>query len=274
MFTRKKEENSPSLLFVKAANTPMSAVHKVALVTGASGGIGRAAALCFSAAGYRTVVADVKEEGGLATVNMITERHGEAFFIKADVSREHDVSSMIQSIQEKYGRLDAAYNNAGVVGDIGLVQDCTLDNWRYTLDTNLTGVFLCCKYEVPLMLQNGGGSIVNCSSVVGKVGMPGQAAYSASKHGILGLTKALALEVAQQGIRVNAVCPGIIQTPMLEHAINSFDASLDDLIQAKQPIGRAGRSEEVAEAVVWLCCDAASLVTGSSMDVDGGFGAQ
>lgn len=167
----------------------MSAAQKVALVTGASGGIGRAAALRFAAAGYRTVVSDVKEEGGHKTVEMITSNSGEATFIKADVSKESDVSSMIQRIKEQYGRLDAAYNNAGVDGEMANTVECTLANWERTIGINLTGVFLCCKYEIPLMLENGGGAIVNCSSVLGKEGFATLPAYAASKHGVIGFTK-------------------------------------------------------------------------------------
>jgi len=167
----------------------MSTAKKVALVTGAASGIGKATAIAFSEAGYRTVVSDVHEQGGQETVDLITHKGGEAFFAKADVSKEEDVASLMTSIKDKYGRLDAAFNNAGIDGEQAPISEYTLRAWQHVMDINLTGVFLCCKHEVPLMLEGGGGAIVNCASVLGKRGVANFPAYTASKHGVLGLTK-------------------------------------------------------------------------------------
>lgn len=251
-----------------------SLVKKVALVTGAGAGIGRATAQAFAAAAYRVVVADVDVAGGEETVAAIRGGGGMASFVKADVSSEADVAAMVAHATETYGRLDAACNNAGIEGKVATWADQSLADWQRVIDVNLTGVFLCCKHEVEAMRSGagGGGAIVNISSVVGKIGHPMFPAYSASKHGVLGLTKSLAVALAggDAPVRVNAICPGVIATPMIEK-IRQTSMDVDRMIAAKQPIGRAGRPEEVAAAVVWLCGEGATFVTGAAMDVDGGW---
>ncbi|MCX7907405.1 MAG: SDR family oxidoreductase [Bacteroidetes bacterium] len=242
---------------------------RVALVTGGASGIGRATALAFARAGAQVVVSDVAVEGGQRTVSEIQQAGGEALFIQADVSDPQQVQELIQRTFEAYGRLDCAFNNAGIEGAQASTAECTEENWDRVLAINLKGVWLCMKYEIPVMLRQGGGAIVNTASVAGLVGFPNIPAYVASKHGVVGLTKTAALEYAQQGIRINAVCPGVILTPMVER----FSPDPQSLA-AMEPIGRLGRPEEVAEAVLWLCSDAASFVTGVAFPVDGGFMAQ
>jgi NAD(P)-dependent dehydrogenase (short-subunit alcohol dehydrogenase family) len=251
---------------------------KVALVTGGASGIGRATALTFAREGAKLVVADMNEEGGHQTVHMITEQGGEAIFVQVDVTSANAVEAMISKTVETYGRLDCAHNNAGISG-FGIAGDAyTLtaeypeERWHQVIAVNLTGVWLCMKYEIPQMLHQGGGTIVNTASAAGLVGTRGTSAYVASKHGVVGLTKTAALEYAQQGIRVNCVCPGVIETPMTARGLS--DPERRARIIAMEPIGRVGTPEEVAEAVVWLCSDAASFVTGHTMTIDGGFVAQ
>ena len=246
---------------------------KVALVTGASSGIGRAAALAFSREGAKVVTADVDVEGGMETVRTIQDAGGEAVFVRSDVSKAAEVEALISKAVETYGRLDCAYNNAGIEGTMGPTADCTEENWDRVIGTNLKGMWLCMKYEIPEMLTRGSGAIVNVSSIAGLVGIQGRPAYAASKHGVAGLTKAAALEYAQAGIRINAVCPGIIRTPMLERPL-AQRPELEATLIAQVPVGRIGTPEEIAEAVVWLCSDAASFVTGHTMMVDGGYVAQ
>lgn len=247
---------------------------KVALVTGASSGIGRATALAFGREGARVVVSDLNVEGGEETVSAIKESGGESTFVHADVSRVGDVEALIENVVQVYGRLDCAHNNAGIEGEIGSrLHEYPEDTWDRLIDINLKGVWLCMKYELTQMLAQGGGSIVNTASAAGLVGSRRMSAYTASKHGVVGLTKSAALEYAQEGIRVNAVCPGIIDTPMVRRLIGGredYEAS----ISSRQPVGRLGTAEEIAEAVVWLSSDAASFVTGHAMSVDGGFVAQ
>ena len=246
---------------------------KVALTTGGSSGIGRASALMFAREGAKVVVADVDVEGGEETVRMIKESGGEAIIVKCDVSKAFEVEALINKVIETYGRLDCAHNNAGVgVGGVPTA-DCTEDDWDRVITINLKGVWLCMRYEIPQMAACGGGAIVNTSSVLGLVGSPGRSAYVASKHGVIGLTKAAALEYANAGIRINAVCPGSIRTPATERRIGGDPKALVLRI-ARHPLGRQGTSEEVAEAVVWLCSDAASFITGHAMAVDGGYVAQ
>ncbi|MEW5762241.1 MAG: SDR family oxidoreductase [Bacillota bacterium] len=246
---------------------------KVALVTGGGSGIGRATALVFAREGARVAVADYVVEGGEETVRMIREAGGEAFFIRADVSSAADVEAMVNKVVETYGRLDCAHNNAGVEGVMAPLADCTEANWDRTIAINLKGVFLCMKYEIPQMLKQGGGAIVNTASVAGLVGFRGLPAYVASKFGVVGLTKAAALDYATAGIRVNAVCPGVIRTPMVER-ITGGDPQAEAQFAAGEPVGRLGDPREIGEAVVWLCSDAASFVTGHAMAVDGGWVAQ
>lgn len=242
---------------------------KVAIVTGGSSGIGQAAALGFAREGAKVIVADVGVEGGKETVKLIREMGGEAVFVQTDVTRAAEVETLIQKAVATYGRLDCAFNNAGIMGAIALTAEGTEENWQVTIDVNLKGVWLCMKYEIPQMLKNGGGAIVNTASVVSLVGFRGLSAYSASKHGVLGLTKSAALEYATAGIRINAVSPGAIRTPLVDAAVR-LDPQIEAQLIALEPIGRMGTPEEIAEAVVWLCSDEASFVTGHTLVVDGG----
>jgi NAD(P)-dependent dehydrogenase (short-subunit alcohol dehydrogenase family) len=219
------------------------------------------------------VVADYDPEGGERTIKTIKEAGGTAVFHAADVSNPQDVDTLMHKVVESYGRLDCAFNNAGIEGHMAETPDCTLENWNRVIAINLTGVFLCMKYEIPLMLRHGGGAIVNTASAAGLVGLSGASAYVAAKHGVAGLTKAAALEFAQKGIRVNAVCPGFIRTPMVERVLDKGSIS-EEQIFATEPMHRMGKPEEIAEAVLWLCSEASSFVTGLPMPVDGGYVAQ
>ena len=243
---------------------------KVAVVTGGSSGIGRAAALAFANEGARVVVAARRTREGEETAQLIRDAGGEALFIKTDVSVSSEVQSLINRTVEAYGRLDYAFNNAGISGpSLSLIADLSEEDWDSVIDSNLKSIWLCMKYQVPVMIKQGSGSIVNMSSILGVVGTSlGTAAYVASKHAIIGLTKAAALEYAKQGLRVNAVCPGFIQTALIEVATNNPEIS--DAIVAAHPVGRIGKPEEVAAAVIWLCSDGASFITGQSMIIDGG----
>lgn len=248
---------------------------KVALVTGGSSGIGRATALVFAREGAKLVVADMDEDGGQQTVHGITEQGGEAVFVRADVTAAAEVEALISQAVSTYGRLDCAYNNAGVTQrDYPPTDEYPLDDWHRVLAVNLTGVWLCLKYELAQMRTQGSGAIVNTASIAGLVGIAGRSAYVASKHGVVGITKTAALEYASQGIRVNAVCPGYVRTPMVDYVIRHQGPELEAQIVAREPIGRLGRPEEIAETVVWLCSDAASFITGHAMAADGGFMAQ
>jgi NAD(P)-dependent dehydrogenase (short-subunit alcohol dehydrogenase family) len=246
---------------------------KIALVTGGSSGIGRATALAFAREGAKVVVADVQVEGGQETERMIKEAGGEAIFVKTDVSDAAEVERLINKAVKTYGRLDCAHNNAGIEGVTAPTADCTEENWDRTISINLKGVWLCMKYEIPQMLKKGGGAIVNTASVAGLVGFQGLPAYCASKGGIIQLTRTSALEYAAKGVRINAVCPGVIRTPMIER-VTGGKPEAEAQFTALEPIGRMGTPEEIAEAVVWLCSDAASFVTGHPMVVDGGLVAQ
>ncbi len=246
---------------------------KVALVTGGSSGIGRAVALAFARQGAKVVVADVDAHGGEQTVQALTKSAGEAIFVKVDVSNAVEVESLISKTIETYGRLDCANNNAGIGGDAGSTANCTEENWDRTININLKGVWLCMKYEILQMMRQGGGTIVNTSSLAGLVGAKDYPAYVASKHAVVGLTKAAALDHADANIRVNAICPGHVMTPLLERIAGS-DPQFEAERIARCPLGRMGTPEEIAEAVVWLCSDAASFVTGHAMSVDGGYTAQ
>ena len=246
---------------------------KVALITGAGSGIGRASALAFAREGAKVAVADIVVEGGEETVRMVKEAGGEAFFIKVDVSNAAEVEAMVNAVVDTYGRIDCAYNNAGIEGRLASTDEYPEDVFDKVIDINLTGVWLCMKYELPHMLKQGGGAIVNTASGAGLIGVAGMSAYVASKHGVVGLTKTAALEYAKSGIRVNSVCPGLIQTPMVER-ITADQPQLGEALVAAEPVGRTGKPEEIAESVVWLSSDAASFVTGHAMSVDGGFVAQ
>lgn len=244
---------------------------KVALVTGGSFGIGRATAIAFAAKGAKVVVADVKENH--ETVETIQKSGGEAVFFHCDVSKKEDIQALIGKTIALYGRLDYAFNNAGIEGHQAPTADCSIDNWDRTMAVNLKGIWLCLKYEIPEILKHGKGVIVNCASVAGLVGFKGLPAYVASKHGIVGLTKTAALEYATTGLRINVVCPGVIQTPMIDR-LTGYDKVVEKQFTDTEPMGRLGRPEEVANAVLWLCSDEASFVTGSSIPVDGGWTAQ
>jgi len=243
---------------------------KVALVTGAGSGIGRASALAFAREGARVVVSDRDAEAGRATARAVGEAGGEACCVAADVTREAEVEALVAAAAERFGRLDCAHNNAGVSGPMGAVHHLARAGWEETLAVNLTGTFLCLKHEIARMqAQEDGGAVVNTASGAAMVGVPGMAAYAASKHALLGLTRTAALENARSGVRINAVCPGSIDTPMLRGTMD-LSPALEKAIRASQPGGRLGRAEEVAEAAVWLCSDRASFVTGASLLVDGG----
>lgn len=240
---------------------------KVVIVTGAGSGIGKATALAFALEEAKVVVSDVDERNGLATVEEIKKQKGEAFAVRCDVSSENEVKNLVEKTIEKYGRLDFAYNNAGIEGIPSSTVECSAENWDKTINTNLKGVWLCMKYEIPAMLKNGKGSIVNCSSIAGKIGFETIPAYVASKHGVIGLTETASLEFAQKNIRVNAVCPGVIHTPMLDR----FDQGNEQAMADQVPMKRVGKPEEIADTVLWLCSDKASYVTGQSIVVDGGW---
>jgi len=250
-------------------------LNKVAIVTGGGSGIGRAAAMKFAANGAAVVVSDIDPEGGEETVREIVSSGGAGRFIRCDVSSADDVKSMVETTVEDYGRIDYAFNNAGVLPDFPManVAETDVEKWARVININLTGVFLCMKYELLQMTKQGFGVIVNTSSRNGFNGTPGGASYSASKHGVIGLTQSAALEYAQAGIRINAVCPGAIKTPMTDAVIRDMP-EMAEAYPHMEPMGRMGFPDEIAEAVLWLCSDAASFVTGHAMAVDGGLCAQ
>jgi NAD(P)-dependent dehydrogenase (short-subunit alcohol dehydrogenase family) len=246
-----------------------SIVDKVAIVTGATSGIGAATARALARAGARVVVSGIDKAHGDRVVEEITREAGTAVFIHADVSSRKDVEHLVGETLRQFGRLDIAFNNAGIEGETALTADWTEECWLHVLDVNLNGVWRCMKAEIPAMLSNGGGVIVNCSSVAGLVGFAGSAAYVASKHGIIGLTRTAALEYAPMGIRINAVCPGVINTPMVQRVTHDEPEQTRQFV-AIEPIGRMGTPEEIADAVLWLCSDAATFVVGHPLVVDGG----
>jgi NAD(P)-dependent dehydrogenase (short-subunit alcohol dehydrogenase family) len=245
---------------------------KVTLVTGAASGIGREVALGYAREGARVVVSDVDDRGGQETVDLIRQAGGEAVYFHADVSDPAACQALVDFTLKTYGRLDVACNNAGIGGESNLTGEYSLEGWDKVIKTNLSSVFYCMRSEIPTMLQNGGGAIVNMASILGTVGFAAAPAYVAAKHGVLGLTKTAALEYGQQGIRVNAVGPAFIQTPMIAALEN--DPALNGMLVGRHPIGRLGKPEEVAELVLWLSSDKASFVTGSFYLVDGGYVAQ
>lgn len=244
---------------------------KVALVTGGSFGIGQAAAIAFAKRGAKVVIADWVEDGG--TQSLIGSFGGEAIFVQCDVSRDEDVRRLIQKTISQYGRLDFAFNNAGIEGLSAPTHECTNENWDRTIGVNLKGVWLCMKYEIEQMLKQGKGVIVNNASIAGLVGFQNIPAYVASKHGVIGLTKNAALEYSRSGIRVNVVCPGVIKTPMIDR-FTGKSKEVEKQFENMEPVGRLGRPEEVAETVIWLCSDASSFITGDAIPIDGGWTAQ
>jgi NAD(P)-dependent dehydrogenase (short-subunit alcohol dehydrogenase family) len=245
---------------------------KVALITGGGSGIGRASALVFAREGAKVVLADVVVKGGQETVQIVRKTGGTATFIEADVSKEAQVQGLIHYTVDTYGRLDCAFNNAGI-GHTGTITDCTEDEWDRVMAVNLKSVWLCMKHEIIYLAEHGGGAIVNTSSTAGLVGHPRRAIYTISKHGVIGLTKVAALQYAEKGIRINAVCPGPIRTGLTEPGWRG-DPQAEARAVSQVPMGRWGRPEEVAEASVWLCSDAASYITGHALVVDGGSVAQ
>ncbi len=245
--------------------------NKVAIVTGASSGIGRAVALAFAREGVKVVVSDVARDGGEETVRLIKEQGGEAIFIPCDVSQSAQVEALVKRAVETFGRLDFACNNAGIGGEAAQTADYSVDGWNKVIAINLSGVFYGMKYQIPEMLKQGGGVIVNMASILGHVGFATAPAYVAAKHGVIGLTKTAAIEYAKQGIRAVTVCPAFIHTPMVD---NGLPADVLEQLASAHPVGRLGTPEEVAELVVFLCSDSASFITGSPFLVDGGYVAQ
>ncbi|HSI75710.1 MAG TPA: SDR family oxidoreductase [Lunatimonas sp.] len=244
---------------------------KVIIITGSTFGIGKTTALAFAARGAMVVLSDyIPDED---TEKSIKENGNDAIFVKCDVSREEDVRNLVAETVAHYGRLDFCFNNAGIEGTPAPATDCTNENWDKTININLKGVWYCMKYQIPEMLKTGGGSIVNNASIAGLVGFGNMPAYVASKHGVVGLTKNAALDYAKQGIRVNAVCPGVIHTPMIDRFTGGDQAAIEQL-KAGKPMGRIGQPEEIAETVVFLCSDGASFITGQAIAVDGGWTVQ
>ena len=245
--------------------------NKVALITGSGSGIGRAAAILFAAEGAKVVISDIQEAHGNAVVEEIKKSGGEAFFVMADSSKPEDNQRLVEQTIDKYGALHIAVNNAGIGGPLSNTADYPIEGWQKVININLSGVFYGLKYQIPAMLKSGGGSIVNIASILGQAGTRFSPAYVAAKHGVVGLTKAAALEYADQKIRINSVGPGYIKTPLVMNALD--EATLNALV-GMHPIGRLGESEEIAELILWLGSDKSSFVTGSYYAADGGYLAQ
>jgi NAD(P)-dependent dehydrogenase (short-subunit alcohol dehydrogenase family) len=242
---------------------------KVAIVTGASSGIGRSTALFYAREGAQVVVSDIDETGGQETVRLIQAAGSEAFFVKTDVAIPADCEGLVKKTVKKFGRLDFACNNAGIGGEQNLTADYSVEGWQKVIAINLSGIFYCMKYEIPVMLKTGGGAIVNMASILGQVGFTGAPAYVAAKHGVIGLTKSAAIEYAAKGIRVNSIGPAFIRTPMIASLEENAEAL--NMLVGLHPMGRLGLPEEVAELVIWLSSKRASFVTGAYYSVDGGY---
>ena len=245
--------------------------NKIALITGAASGIGRSTAILFADKGAKVVVSDIAD--GTGTVKIIQENGGDAIFIKCDISKEADVKTLISETVKKYGKIDFAFNNAGTEGVSAMIQDYSEKDFDHIIDINLKGTWLCMKYEIQEMLKQGKGSIINCSSIAGLVGFQQAAIYTASKHGVNGMTKSAALENAKNGIRINAICPGVIDTPMIDRATGG-KVETKNMYAQMEPMGRLGLPEEIAEVTLWLSSDASSFITGQTFAVDGGWVAQ
>jgi NAD(P)-dependent dehydrogenase (short-subunit alcohol dehydrogenase family) len=255
--------------FLKRTTVSKELGNKVALITGGTTGIGRDAAILFAKEGAKVVFSGRREVEGNETLDLVRAEGGDGLFVKSDASKSADVESLVQKTVEKYGRLDVAFNNAGVEGKWVPLIEQTEEEWDYVQSINLKGVWLSMKYEILQMLkQGGGGAVVNMSSVAGLIGAAGAGIYIASKHGVLGLTKTAAIEYAPHGIRVNAVCPAVIETPMAERAFS--DPAMAKRMASLHPLGRFGKPMEVAEAVLWLCSDKSSFTTGQYIAIDGG----
>jgi NAD(P)-dependent dehydrogenase (short-subunit alcohol dehydrogenase family) len=246
---------------------------KVALITGGSYGIGKATAIAFAKRGCKIVIADWIQDPNCETIKAIEAMGGSVLFIKCDVSKDNEVKAMIDKIISVYGRLDFAFNNAGIEGASAPTHECTDENWEKVISVNLTGVWLCMKHEIVQMLKQGKGAIVNNASIAGLVGFQNIPAYVASKHGVIGLTRNAALEYAKSGIRVNVICPGVIKTPMIDR-FTGKSKEVEKQFETMEPIGRLGDPAEVAETVVWLCSDSSSFITGDAIPIDGGWVAQ
>ncbi|MEN6465711.1 MAG: glucose 1-dehydrogenase [Syntrophaceae bacterium] len=246
---------------------------KAALVTGAGSGIGRESALLFAKKGARVAVVDLDEKGGAETLSLVKAAGGEAVFIRADVSRSDDVRRMVSETVRAFGRLDCAHNNAGIEAGLYPLSEYTEEVWDRTIAINLKGVWLGMKYEIPEMLKYGGGAIVNTASAAGIIGMPNHYAYVASKFGVVGITKGAALEFAGQGIRVNCICPAIVDTPMTDRFV-TYGMGTKEVFAQMTPMKRIGTPQEIAASAVWLCSDEASYITGHALLTDGGYTAQ
>ena len=243
---------------------------KVAIVTGGTSGIGRESAVLFAKAGAKVVVAGRRETEGEETIDLLRAAGGDGLFVKTDVAKSADVQALVQKTVEKFGSVDIAFNNAGIEGNWVPIVEQSEEDWDRTIDINVKGVWLCLKYEIQQMTkQGGGGAIVNMASVAGFIGAVGAATYCASKHAVMGLTKSASLETARNGIRVNSICPGIIETPMGERLFGAPEVTKWAL--GFYPLGRFGKPMEIAEAVLWMCSDRASFMTGQSLILDGGF---
>jgi NAD(P)-dependent dehydrogenase (short-subunit alcohol dehydrogenase family) len=244
--------------------------QKVAIITGGSSGIGKATAVALAKEGVRVAIAARRAKESEETLQLVKQAGSDGIFVKTDVANENDVKSLVEKTIKTYGRLDYAFNNAGIEGELASLVDQTSTVFDSVMNINVKGVWLSMKYQIPQMLKNGGGSIVNVSSAAGVIGFPQLSIYVASKHAVLGLTKSAALEYAKSGIRINAVAPGAIETDMLQRTVEG-NPQLREKFNAMTPIGHVGKPEEIANAVVWLLSDKASFVTGHTLLVDGGF---